>query len=119
MFTRCLPEVMHCSQATMEKGISDNVFVDYRKKGSFFECTSISAVKDIMSDKVSFEGLLKTKLLLTKTFNPLWIIDSTFPRWTQDHGHVDCSAFNPTVCSSCFIHLNVYDVGNCAILSTK
>lgn len=71
MFTRCLPEVMHCSQATMEKGISDNVFVDYRKKGSFFECTSISAVKDIMSDKVSFEGLLKIKLLLTKTFNPL------------------------------------------------
>jgi len=51
VFTRCLPEVMHCSQATMEKGISDNLFVDYRKKGSFFECTSISAIKDIMLDK--------------------------------------------------------------------
>lgn len=50
-FTRCVPEVMHCSQATMEKGIADNLFVDYRKKGSFFECTSVSAVKD-MCDKV-------------------------------------------------------------------
>ncbi|XP_075211047.1 disks large homolog 5-like isoform X1 [Lycorma delicatula] len=49
-FTRCMPEVMHCSQATMEKGIADNLFVDYRKKGSFFECTSVSAVKD-MCDK--------------------------------------------------------------------
>jgi hypothetical protein len=52
VFTRLVPEVMHCSQATMEKGISDNLFVDYRKKGSFFECTSISAIKDIMCDKV-------------------------------------------------------------------
>lgn len=63
MFTRCLPEVMHCSQAAMEKGISDNLFVDYRKKGSYFECTSISAVKDIMSDKVSFWGLLNTYVI--------------------------------------------------------
>ncbi|XP_054265704.1 disks large homolog 5-like isoform X2 [Macrosteles quadrilineatus] len=51
VFTRLIPEVMHCSQATMEKGISDNLFVDYRKKGSFFECTSVSAIKDIMCDK--------------------------------------------------------------------
>lgn len=53
VFTRCLPEVMHCSQAIMEKGISDSLFVDYRKKGSFFECTSVSAIKDIISDKVN------------------------------------------------------------------
>lgn len=84
MFTRCLPEVMHCSQATMEKGISDNVFVDYRKKGSFFECTSISAVKDIMSDKVSFEGLLKTKLLLTKSIVNHWQDVPTVDRRIMD-----------------------------------
>lgn len=53
VFTRCVPEVMHCSQAVMEKGMADNLFVDYRKKGSFFECTSISAIKDMMADKVS------------------------------------------------------------------
>lgn len=51
VFTRCVPEVMHCSQAVMEKGMADNLFVDYRKKGSFFECTSISAIKDMMADK--------------------------------------------------------------------
>lgn len=50
-FCRCVPEVMHCSQTIMDKGVADNVFVDYRKKGSFFECTSVSAVKD-MCDKV-------------------------------------------------------------------
>ncbi|XP_073985790.1 MAGUK family member discs large 5 isoform X1 [Rhodnius prolixus] len=49
-FCRCVPEVMHCSQTIMDKGVADNVFVDYRKKGSFFECTSVSAVKD-MCDK--------------------------------------------------------------------
>lgn len=43
--------MMHCTQATMEKGVSDNLFVDYRKKGTYFEVTSVSSVKD-MSDKV-------------------------------------------------------------------
>lgn len=51
-FARCVPEVMHCSQAVMEKGISDNVFVDYRKKGTYFECTSVSAVKDMCDKKI-------------------------------------------------------------------
>ncbi|XP_014262219.1 disks large homolog 5 isoform X2 [Cimex lectularius] len=49
-FARCGPEMMQCPQSVMEKGIADSVFVDYRKKGNFFECTSVSAVKD-MCDK--------------------------------------------------------------------
>ncbi|PSN54915.1 hypothetical protein C0J52_01656 [Blattella germanica] len=51
-FTRCIPEVMHCPQNMMEKGISENIFVDFRKKGSNFECTTVTAVKEIC-DKVS------------------------------------------------------------------
>ncbi|XP_012283152.1 disks large homolog 5 isoform X2 [Orussus abietinus] len=46
-FTRCLPEAMHCSQATLEQGLRDSLYVDYRKKGSYFECTTVQAVKDI------------------------------------------------------------------------
>ncbi|XP_034187209.1 MAGUK family member discs large 5 isoform X5 [Osmia lignaria lignaria] len=46
-FTRCLAEAMHCSQATLEQGLRDSLYVDYRKKGSYFECTTVQAVKDI------------------------------------------------------------------------
>ncbi|XP_011504638.1 PREDICTED: disks large homolog 5 [Ceratosolen solmsi marchali] len=46
-FTRCLPEAMHCSQATLEQGLRDSQYVDYRKKGSYFECTTVQAVKEI------------------------------------------------------------------------
>ncbi|XP_069696680.1 disks large homolog 5 isoform X2 [Periplaneta americana] len=45
-FTRCLPEVMHCPLNMMEKGISENSIVDFRKKGSNFECTTVLAVKE-------------------------------------------------------------------------
>ncbi|XP_036145401.1 disks large homolog 5 isoform X2 [Monomorium pharaonis] len=46
-FTRCLAEAMHCSQSTLEQGLRDSLYVDYRKKGSYFECTTVQAVKDI------------------------------------------------------------------------
>ncbi|CAB0004616.1 unnamed protein product [Nesidiocoris tenuis] len=54
-FTRLSPEMMHCSQAAMEKGIADSVFVDYRKKGNYFECVPVSAIKD-MHEKVLDES---------------------------------------------------------------
>lgn len=50
-FTRCLVEAMHCSQSTLEQGLRDMLYVDYRKKGSYFECTTVQAVKDAC-DKV-------------------------------------------------------------------
>ncbi|KDR24048.1 Disks large-like protein 5 [Zootermopsis nevadensis] len=46
-FTRCVPEVMHRPLNIMEKGISENIFVDFRKKGNTFECTTVTAVKEI------------------------------------------------------------------------
>lgn len=50
-FSRCMPELMYCSQAMLEKGIAENIFVDYRRKGSQFECTTVASVKEIC-DKV-------------------------------------------------------------------
>ncbi|XP_068992333.1 disks large homolog 5 isoform X1 [Neodiprion pinetum] len=46
-FIRCLPEAMHCSQVTLEQHLRDSLYVDYRKKGSYFECTTVQAVKEI------------------------------------------------------------------------
>ncbi|XP_024881211.1 disks large homolog 5-like isoform X4 [Temnothorax curvispinosus] len=46
-FTRCLAEAMHCSQSTLEQGLRDALYIDYRKKGSYFECTTVQAVKEI------------------------------------------------------------------------
>ncbi|XP_063244378.1 disks large homolog 5 isoform X2 [Bacillus rossius redtenbacheri] len=45
-FVRCTPEPIPHSQAMMEKGMAENI-VDYRKKGCNFECTTVSAVKEI------------------------------------------------------------------------
>lgn len=56
-FTRCVPEVMNCTQALMEKGVAENIFVDYRKKGNYFECTTVAAVKEIC-DKVQLSFYL-------------------------------------------------------------
>lgn len=53
-FTRCIPEVMHCPLNMMEKGISENIFVDFRKKGSNFECTTVTAVKEICDKVIEF-----------------------------------------------------------------
>nr|CAD7417356.1 unnamed protein product [Timema poppensis] len=53
-FTRCVPEVMHCSQTVMEKGLAENNFVDFRKKGCNFECTTVNAVKEICDKLVNW-----------------------------------------------------------------
>lgn len=52
-FSRHVPQIMNCSQSTIEKGMAEKMFVDYRKKGNYFECTTVGTVKDIC-DKVSF-----------------------------------------------------------------
>lgn len=45
---------MHCSQATLEQGLRDSLYVDYRKKGSYFECTTVQAVKEICEKVTNF-----------------------------------------------------------------
>lgn len=52
LFTRYIPEVNHCSQASMEKGVADNVYIDYRKKGSVYECVSVSGLLESCSKVV-------------------------------------------------------------------
>jgi len=49
LFMRYIPEAKHCSQASMEKGVADSLFIDYRKKGSVYECVSVSGLKEACS----------------------------------------------------------------------
>lgn len=47
MFQHCIPEVMRGSQQMMEKSLQELKLIDYRKRGNHFECTTVSAVKEI------------------------------------------------------------------------
>ncbi|GAB6028550.1 hypothetical protein CHUAL_002693 [Chamberlinius hualienensis] len=37
---RCVPEVMDASPMTMEQGVQDNIYIDYRRRGNSFECNT-------------------------------------------------------------------------------
>lgn len=63
LFQRCIMTTMNCSQEAMEKGLQNNIFVDYRRRGSIYECTTVQAIRE-MCDKVSkvkeyFRSLIK------------------------------------------------------------
>lgn len=51
LFERLLPTKMNCSQENMEDGLQKNILVDYRRRGSVYECTPAQAVQDLC-DKV-------------------------------------------------------------------
>ena len=40
-FVQCLPEYMNSDLKTVEKGLQDNIFIDFRRRGSHFECTTL------------------------------------------------------------------------------
>ena len=46
-FAKCEMEYMNCSLEALEKGLLDNVLIDFRRRGSHFECTTVAAVKDV------------------------------------------------------------------------
>ena len=56
-FVRCQPEYMDCDMTSLEKGVMDNLFVDFKRRGSHYEVTTVSSVKDICEE-------VKTKFLL-------------------------------------------------------
>lgn len=56
LFERLLPTKMNCSQENMEDGLQKNILVDYRRRGSVYECTPAQAVQDLC-DKVRIQRL--------------------------------------------------------------
>ena len=66
-FVRCQPEYMtDCDTATLEKGVLDNMFVDFKRRGSHYEVTTVSSIKDICEEvnmnikKLLFSARLQT-----------------------------------------------------------
>lgn len=48
-FERCKLQPMNCSEETLEK--HNNVYIDYRRRGSIFECTTVQAIKEVRDKK--------------------------------------------------------------------
>lgn len=46
-FVRCQPEYMDINMTALEKGVMDNIFVDFRRRGSHYECTTVSSIREI------------------------------------------------------------------------
>ncbi|KAL9925375.1 MAGUK family member discs large 5 isoform 1-T3 [Glossina fuscipes fuscipes] len=46
LFKMCEVTVMDCSQEAMEEGLQKNIFVDYRRRGNKFECTTIETINN-------------------------------------------------------------------------
>ncbi|KAK4296064.1 hypothetical protein Pmani_031414 [Petrolisthes manimaculis] len=59
-FTKCVPEVSRLSGPEIEDAVQKNLIVDYRRRGSHFEVTSVCQVKEIC-DK-SCHGILDISL---------------------------------------------------------
>lgn len=53
-YVRCQPDYMEADMTSLEAGVMDNIFVDFRRRGSHYEVTTVSSVKDI-SDRVSIK----------------------------------------------------------------
>ena len=53
-YVRCLPEIVRASASFVEKAMNDLIYLNCRRRGSHFECTSVQAVRDI-AESVSLE----------------------------------------------------------------
>ena len=49
---RCQPEYVDSDMKALEKGVMDNVFVDFKRRGSHYECTTVASIREIC-DRVS------------------------------------------------------------------
>ncbi|XP_036224350.2 disks large homolog 5 [Bactrocera oleae] len=46
LFKMCEVTTMDCSQNAMEEGLQENIFVDYRRRGNKFECTTVENINN-------------------------------------------------------------------------
>ncbi|KAL3272364.1 hypothetical protein HHI36_013843 [Cryptolaemus montrouzieri] len=50
-FQRAPSETRRCSQAVLDRELADGLLVDYKRRGSFFECTTVVAVRNVCASK--------------------------------------------------------------------
>lgn len=46
-FRRCTTETRHCPQAVVDQEMAENLIIDYKRKGSYFECTTVASIKAV------------------------------------------------------------------------
>lgn len=68
---------MHCSQSTLEQGLRDSLYVDYRKKGSYFECTTVQAVKDVCEKVINIISIINEREKLDTLLLIIYCVDMT------------------------------------------
>lgn len=44
-FRRCATEARY--QSALDQDLADNLIVDYKRKGNYFECTTVAAIKSV------------------------------------------------------------------------
>lgn len=68
-FSKCEPKLMNLTQEALEKGIMNNVIVDFKRRGSQFECYTLAGIKEIC-ERVSFSFIIFSinKSLIGKLF---------------------------------------------------
>lgn len=62
-FVRVLPMMMPYPQAYMEKNLEESNFIEYRRKGTQFECVTAATIQEISEKNVN--GILDTWISLT------------------------------------------------------
>lgn len=50
-FQRVSSETRRCSQALLDRELADGLLVDYKRRGSFFECTTVMGVKNVCASR--------------------------------------------------------------------
>lgn len=50
-FQKAPSETRRCSQALLDRELADGLLVDYKRRGSFFECTSVMGVKNVCANR--------------------------------------------------------------------
>lgn len=62
-FKKVVAEARHCAQVALEQELADNLIVDYRRKGNYYECTTVSAIRAVCNS-VSFFSLVLLEIVL-------------------------------------------------------
>lgn len=57
-FQKVLAEPRRCTQAIIDQELHDGSIVDYKKKGSAFECTAVAAIRAVCSSVSCFQWFL-------------------------------------------------------------
>lgn len=48
-FRKVIPEFMRCDGPMLQEGLTKNIFVDFKRKGSHYECVTMAAIHEIRS----------------------------------------------------------------------